>query len=761
MLKSACCAALTELIRNDHNSQQIVAHNGVYAISKLIIPDSKRSKPTETLQKNALRTLRFLFSKEGNRRMFQRIFRRNNSVFTAFIDVGHYVHTIEKYQMVVDRINNLPETELADLRESIESSNQQREPTQFIEDYAVLEHLGSGAFGSVCKVRKRDQGQSLYALKEVNMTMIGKNNKDRDKSVGEIISEINIIRDQLKHPNIVKYYRTFTVDTTKLCIVMELIDGAPLGEHFTSLKEKKEAFTEARIWNIYIQIVLALRYLHKEKHIVHRDLTPNNIMLSENDKVTITDFGLAKQKADTQYLKSTVGTILYSCPEIVQDHPYGEKADIWAIGCILYQMCTLSPPFITNNMLALASRIVAGKYEPLQQDSYSTKVSQTIAKCLTVNPRERPDIVGVAGFIAEEIMLHLESLRHRQFTLERKLEKERKRTQRNHSKANNYMQSYQKLFIASQERYDKLAQSQTSLTGSSHLNQGYLLDQNNNLGQGGASGDDEEEPSSSDSSGSAASLRAGFSRPPKPPPSAARRRKLDFNNNLEVEIPGPAVNGRHGARDSGCSSAGEPSPNHDSLRNSHMYLRSLSSPVVDKRNRERSGSKGRPVSTGNGAPTLSISPRKVRQISDPIQQILNVLHKVIYITQLPPTLSHNPRRTIIDKFKRALFLPNTNPAHLKTELKKLAGGSPDLIDINFGNVELNEPVERTSSSGAIDHDSGLEGDISHGISYAQLNTIIERVLREQDYYSMAQKPPQPRQRVTSPLAAISQSNYRR
>lgn len=78
-----------------------------------------------------------------------------------------------------------------------------------------------------------------------------------------------------------------------------------------------------------------------------------------------------------------ITTCNYECifsPEIVQDHPYGEKADIWAIGCILYQMCTLSPPFITNNMLALASRIVAGKYEPLQQDSYSTKVSQTIAK---------------------------------------------------------------------------------------------------------------------------------------------------------------------------------------------------------------------------------------------------------------------------------------------------------------------------------------------------------------------------------------------
>ena len=68
---------------------------------------------------------------------------------------------------------------------------------------------------------------------------------------------------------------------------MELIEGAPLYEHFNSLKEKGERFSEERIWNIFIQIVLALRYLHKDKKIVHRDLTPNNIMLGENDKVTI------------------------------------------------------------------------------------------------------------------------------------------------------------------------------------------------------------------------------------------------------------------------------------------------------------------------------------------------------------------------------------------------------------------------------------------------------------------------------------------
>lgn len=94
-----------------------------------------------------------------------------------------------------------------------------------------------------------------------------------------------------------------------------------------------------------------------------------------------------------------------------------------------------------------------------------------------MNPRDRPDVLGVAGFIAEELILHHEAVRHKQISLERKLEKERKRTQRHFSKANDYMQSYQKLFIASQERYDRLANSQIS--GADAHGQ-YLFDANNN-----------------------------------------------------------------------------------------------------------------------------------------------------------------------------------------------------------------------------------------------------------------------------------------
>ena len=93
---------------------------------------------------------------------------------------------------------------------------------------------------------------------------------------------------------------------------MELVEGAPLIEHINSLQEKGQRFTEARLWCIFTQLVLALRYIHKDKHIVHRDLSPANLMLGEADHLTITDFGLAKQKQrEFSVMQSVVGTMPY------------------------------------------------------------------------------------------------------------------------------------------------------------------------------------------------------------------------------------------------------------------------------------------------------------------------------------------------------------------------------------------------------------------------------------------------------------------
>eukprot|EP00795_Rhopilema_esculentum_P013960 gene13960-4920_t len=275
-LKSAVCAAITELVLNDSNAQHIVAANGVHLLGKMIFPihtkTAEDSIAAANLQKNAFRALRLL----------------PPILFESFIDVGHYKRDLDAYTSLVENFNSLPESDLEEVREKFDGINQNRAATTFIRQYAVFEHLGSGAFGSVYKVKKQGN-QTFLALKEISTVSpaFGKTNKEREKSVGEILNECVIVKEQSQCITFFRIPLFFFDVNDKLYIIMELIDGAPLGEHFNSLKEKGERFSEDRIWNIFTQIVLGLRYIHKEKRIIHRDLTPNNIMLGESDKVTI------------------------------------------------------------------------------------------------------------------------------------------------------------------------------------------------------------------------------------------------------------------------------------------------------------------------------------------------------------------------------------------------------------------------------------------------------------------------------------------
>jgi serine/threonine protein kinase len=143
-------------------------------------------------------------------------------------------------------------------KQQIKSCNQSQTPTNYINEYAVYEIIGSGAFGRVYKVKKKNSTHFL-AMKEINtynLTTL------KDKSLGDIVNEVTIIRNNLKHPNIVRYLKTFK-ESDNLYIVMELIDGTPLSQHVRKLKEKKELWNEDKIWNLFIQLVLALKYLHK------------------------------------------------------------------------------------------------------------------------------------------------------------------------------------------------------------------------------------------------------------------------------------------------------------------------------------------------------------------------------------------------------------------------------------------------------------------------------------------------------------------
>ncbi|XP_052590036.1 serine/threonine-protein kinase Nek10 isoform X3 [Peromyscus californicus insignis] len=722
-LQAACCAALTELALNDTNAHQVVQENGVYTIAKLILPNKqKNAAKTILLQCYAFRALRFLFSMERNRPLFKRLF--PTDLFEIFIDIGHYVRDISAYEDLVSQLNLLLEDELKQIAENIESINQKKAPLKYIGDYAVLDHLGSGAFGCVYKVRKRS-GQNLLAMKEVNLhnPAFGKDKKDRDSSVRNIVSELTIIKEQLYHPNIVRYYKTF-LENDRLYIVMELIEGAPLGEHFNSLKEKQQHFTEERLWRIFIQLCLALRYLHKEKRIVHRDLTPNNIMLGDKDKVTVTDFGLAKQKQESSKLTSMVGTILYSCPEVLKSEPYGEKADVWAAGCILYQMATLSPPFCSTNMLSLATKIVEAVYEPVPEGIYSERVRDTINRCLTPDAEARPDIVEVSSMISDVMMKYLDTLSTSQLALEKKLERERRRTQRYFMEANrNAVTCHHELALLSQETFEKASLSSSS-SGAASL-KSELSESAELPGEGfhGALQCGKEEDRTCEE---VLSEEDNFH---------LESVEKDVYSELDDELD---------ILDNCSSSSSSP------LKESTFSIlkRSFSASGRERHSQARDfigglGSRPRPgpqMSTclWKASAGIAVSQRKVRQISDPIQQILIQLHKVIYITQLPPALHHDLKRRVIERFKKSLFSQQSNPCNLKSEIKKLSQGSPEPIEPNFFTSDyhlLHHSLAANNWSQSDPTGPPTNLEVEEGLTYEQMQTVIEEVLEESGYYN--------------------------
>lgn len=731
-LKSVCCTALSELGLD--NSQTIVEANGVYIIAKLIIP---QNLPTDcksaalNLQLNSFRALRFLFSMERNRRLFKRLFPAE--MFQRFIDIGHYVRNQKNYLPLVNGLNTLNENSLEEIKENIEELNQNRTPKRFVKGvYAILDLLGSGAFGSVYKVKK-ENNEKPSALKEVSIFVGGREskstrNQQKRRELDEIVRELTIIKEHLRHPNIVRYHKTFQ-ENDKLYIEMELIEGASLQEHFNAMIEKKQSgMDEDRVWRVLIQLCLALRYLHKDKSIVHRDLTPGNIMLSENDHVTITDFGLAKQKQDESKLYSVVGTLLYSCPEIIKNEPYGEKADIWALGCILYQMVTLKPPFPSDNMLSLAKKIAEARFEHISgQGEFIAQINRTVTKCLTVLPEDRPDIIEVVSSISAPMLRYTDNITKLYHKSERKLEKEQKRTQKNYHEAKRNMENYKNLFKASQENSDRIYRN-FSLSNAHTFTQ-------------------QEKFQSFNPTVSSPAIVV-----PTSPPDVVKR--LSSN-----EATSPASDIYSETSSSSVADTAEsrvPRPPRSRPTSGHRisknreHCRALSFDISEQGSvrdttlsRVGTATRGRPGSASN-AGTLTISPRKVRPIVDPVQTMLNQLHKIIYIDQLPPSSNMDFCRRIISRYKKALFQQNRY-VNLKFELKKLLCGSQDYIDTiaieDISSLARQALAEVTAKDILNNGGQPRSASPSHpgedGITYAQMSTIIEKVLCECGYYNVS------------------------
>ncbi|XP_039391208.1 serine/threonine-protein kinase Nek5 [Mauremys reevesii] len=253
-----------------------------------------------------------------------------------------------------------------------------------MDKYEIIKMIGEGAFGKVFLAKgKVNNHQSV--IKEINLTKMPV--KEKEASQKEVI-----LLAKMKHPNIVTFYSSLQ-EKNKLYIVMEYCDGGDLMRRINM--QHGVLFNEDQILAWFVQISLGLKHIHDRK-VLHRDIKAQNIFLSNNGMVAkLGDFGIARMLNNTMELARTcVGTPYYLSPEICENRPYNNKTDIWSLGCVLYELCTLKHPFEGNSLHQLVLKICRGHFIPVSP-KYSYDLRILISQLFKISPRDRPSINSI------------------------------------------------------------------------------------------------------------------------------------------------------------------------------------------------------------------------------------------------------------------------------------------------------------------------------------------------------------------------------
>lgn len=172
----------------------------------------------------------------------------------------------------------------------------------------------------------------------------------------------------------------------------------------------------------FVQMAMGLCHIHSKK-VLHRDLKPQNVFLTKKGVVKIGDFGIAKMMENTFDMAQTCcGTPFYLSPELCQDMPYSSKADIWALGCLLFEMCALHHAFEAANLISLSYKIMKVEYGEVPSQ-YSSSLATLIKQLLTKAPDDRPSAGTLLNhpFVQEHLAAFIKEKENIQEALHAKL----------------------------------------------------------------------------------------------------------------------------------------------------------------------------------------------------------------------------------------------------------------------------------------------------------------------------------------------------
>ncbi|XP_039248956.1 MAP/microtubule affinity-regulating kinase 3-like isoform X3 [Styela clava] len=246
--------------------------------------------------------------------------------------------------------------------------------------YRVLKTIGKGNFAKVKLARHVLTGREV-AIKIIDKKQLN------PSSLQKLFREVRIMK-HLDHPNIVKLYEVIE-NSKQLLLVIEYANGGEVFDYLVAHGRMKEKEARAK----FRQIVSSVQYLHS-KHIVHRDLKAENLLLDSDMNIKIADFGFSNEFTPGLKLDTFCGSPPYAAPELFQGKKYdGPEVDVWSLGVILYTLVSGSLPFDGQNLKELRERVLRGKYRiPFYM---STDCENLLKRFLVLNPLKRGTLTSI------------------------------------------------------------------------------------------------------------------------------------------------------------------------------------------------------------------------------------------------------------------------------------------------------------------------------------------------------------------------------
>ena len=287
-----------------------------------------------------------------------------------------------------------------------------------VEDYTLEKIIGKGSFGQVYLTSKTGTNK-LFATKKMPKTMVL-----QPKVKKYFNNEIHIL-ENIDHPYIIKLYE-IKQTINNYFLIFDFCNGGDLNHCLEKYKKKnKKPFTQEIVQHLMNQIVNGLQYLHNSK-ILHRDIKSDNILVHFKSKedlqnlnllnadIKIIDFGFARYLEDDSLAQSVLGSPLYMAPQILRklkkldnnnSFGYDQKADIWSLGTVCYEMLIGTPPFYAENYDDLLKGIQKGNYSIPNNLKLSKEAVSFLNGMIQYNPQSRLDINALANhdFLVKDI----------------------------------------------------------------------------------------------------------------------------------------------------------------------------------------------------------------------------------------------------------------------------------------------------------------------------------------------------------------------